>query len=397
MDKNEGEMKVKSIRVLEDGMKRVDAERLWDQVEGYASYSFNSAHSCAYSIVSYQSMWLKTHYPVEFFAAALSILKEDKLDGLVNDAGRFGIKIQPPNINMSTGRFEILNDKTLLVPFNRVKGISDNTTAAIMKARKECGGSFADIATFEDKVEKRRCNSKHRDLLDKVGAFASIVPGSKAADHPDRMRDQMDLMPGLVAGDVYIDREIVLDKFVEETLGKIVREYRECEDCSLMGGVHPQPRCGKKAKVVIVLDSPSWSDEREDRMGSGKMFEPIMEAMHAVGLSKSEVYVTSLIKAPKKSGDKFIPADALAACPKFLDRELEQLKSPIIVALGSNAARHFNKTIKGGIGEHNAKTYYDKGRDAIVVFGITPGQIAYDPGKQKLLNEVFEKVVELLP
>lgn len=164
----------------QEGLSKEKAQEIWDAFEKFGGYAFNKSHSVAYSLISYQSMWLKTHYPAEFFAAALTILGEDKHQGLVKDALTYGIRVLPPDVNVSSNRIEIrtLEDgsQALYAPFSAVKGCSENGCQAIMRAREKVGGKFESVAQFDEAVEKRACNSRVRESLHKVGAFASIEP-----------------------------------------------------------------------------------------------------------------------------------------------------------------------------------------------------------------------------
>lgn len=100
-------MKITSVVEESNGLTHERAEEIWNMFEKSGAYAFNKSHSVAYSLISYQSMWLKTHYPAEFFAAALTILGEDKHRGLVKDALTYGIRVLPPDVNVSSNRIEI--------------------------------------------------------------------------------------------------------------------------------------------------------------------------------------------------------------------------------------------------------------------------------------------------
>ena len=100
-------MKIAKVISEQEGLSPEKAQEIWDAFEKFGGYAFNKSHSVAYSLISYQSMWLKTHFPAEFFAAALTILGEDKHQGLVKDALTYGIRVLPPDINMSSNRIEI--------------------------------------------------------------------------------------------------------------------------------------------------------------------------------------------------------------------------------------------------------------------------------------------------
>ena len=93
---------------VKSGMTDYSASILWDKIAGFAGYCFNKSHSVEYSIISYWCMWLKVNHPAEFFAAAMTVVdKEEKLTALVDDAKKHGIKVLPPDINISSNKIEI--------------------------------------------------------------------------------------------------------------------------------------------------------------------------------------------------------------------------------------------------------------------------------------------------
>ncbi|CAO3459967.1 DNA polymerase III alpha subunit (EC 2.7.7.7) [Azospirillum argentinense] len=389
-------------------LEEAAAGALFDKIAAFAGYGFNRSHSVEYTLISYQCMWLKVHYPVEFITACLSLMKEERLPALVADADKMGLTIRQPDINLSTDQFEILNDTTLLIPFNRIKGVSTNTAAAILKARSEAvtveetsgrgrakvttrkvhpPGPFTDMDDFLARVEKRRCNAGVRAVMERVGVFASIVPGSPPAGHPDRVRDQKELIPGLVMQAVCIGRAMPVDAHAKGLLGALVNGYLAVKP----GRV--KPVVGRAAKFVVVTDAPSGGEERVGSFAHSQSFEAVAAALAEADLGRADAYWTGLIKEVKK-GD-ITPAQLKEFAP-VLDAELEILKPPVIVLLGSAVARHFIPDLKGNVFEHCGKVVYDKGRDCNLVVGFAPGQIFFDPSKQEQLNALFCQVAEML-
>ena len=164
-----------------NGLPKPTGEDLWDKIEQFAKYSFNKSHACAYSLISFTAMWFKVNYPVEFYAGVLSTLKEEKLRQIIKEAGDSGIEILPPDVNYSTHRFDVFNDKTLTAPLNRVKYVSEKATTDILRARAE-GGKFKDIKDFVERVTKRLVNSRVRGSLEKGRRFLLdrlLLPRSK--------------------------------------------------------------------------------------------------------------------------------------------------------------------------------------------------------------------------
>jgi DNA polymerase-3 subunit alpha len=365
------------------------AGALFDKIEGFAGYGFNRSHSVEYSLISYQSMWLKVHYPVEFYAAALTIMPEEKLPGLIKEAAQDGITVAMPDINKSTDRFEIVTDKSLAIPFQRVKGISEKTAAAIMQARSS--GPFSDKADFLARVEKRRCNIRHQDILDRIGAFARIEPGQLPADHPDRVRDQIELIPGLVTANVMIGRDMHRDKLTRGELSKVVDEYRDqAGDASMP----VKPHFGRKPRFMIVSDAPNNEDDRNGVMGYGMSNSAVTEALAEAGLDMTAVYWTALCKVPK--ADRQVTPEQIALYRKYLEREIDLLKPPIIVMLGSVTTRFFLPGFKGKASDAAGKVEYNADFDANLIVAFSPGEIYHAPEKQENMNAVFAKVAELL-
>jgi uracil-DNA glycosylase family 4 len=383
--------------LVKSGIVEGKAGDLFDKIEMFAGYGFNKSHATAYSIISMWTMWLRVRYPAEYFAACMSIVKEDALPGLVNDARACGIEILPPDLNLSSDKFTIPDDKHILAPFSSVKGISENTALRIMKMRYRLG-RFNDVDEFRDMAAKigSKVNARVVENLGLVGAYASIEPGSLPARHPDRLKNQMELMPGLIVDSVKADRVTdVGEKFLRAKIIALAQEYKKCEGCSLKGQPHPTIRLGKSTvKYMVVSDCPSWQEEKKDKLLEGDAADHIKAAIKDAGLSVAEGYFTTLVKA--KKSDKFLTNEQLNSCPKFLEREIELIKPAIIVALGSAAIKYLVPGIKGGTAELAGKVIYDPKRDASIVCGINAAQCLFDSSKTDILSEVFKKVADML-
>jgi len=377
-------------KFIAGAVEKALADRIWNQIEAFAGYGFNKSHSVEYSMISYWQMYLKTYYPVEFYAASLELHKQERLMGIVRDAEKHGIKLLPPDINLSTGQFEIApGGRSLLIPFNRVKGISNNTTMAILDARAKAGGTFADMDSFLDNVEKRKCNVRHRKNLELIGAFVSIEPGTATSVDPSRLKDQLELIPELITRNVVADRKVAKDKGVRGTLSKIIQLCRRKN-----GGVQPLPRLGRDPKFMVVFDCPSADEERAGKMMEGMFSDYVRTALRSAGLSVNDGYFTTLCKHPK--ADKKLSNEEINAHKPFLDLEIQLMKPPVIITLGSTVSRTICPDIRGGIAELAGKVVFDKGLDCSIVIGISPGQIYFHPEMQDTMNEIFEKVAELL-
>lgn len=368
------------------------ANALFDKIAEFAGYGFNKSHSCEYALISYQSMWLKTYYPVEFFAAALTLMAEDKLPGILKDASRLGISVDMPDINHSTARFEIVTDTRLVIPFTNIKGIAERTANAIVEARK--AGPFTSMAEFETRARNRNCNVGHIRKLDMVGAFAGIEPSQKPANHPDRIMDQKELIPGLVTAVVPVNRDMHRDKASKLEALKLCNEWIDKYGPNGEGDGYPvKVAMGKNMAFMVVTDAPN-ANEEQNGMTDTQAFSPVTLALDLTGLSKSDGYWTALIKRAKKG--KQVSPDEIAKYSPYLAREIELLKPPVIVAMGSATVRHFFPDFRGKASEAAGQVIYHKELDANIVIGFSPGEIYHAPEKQLDMNKVFERVYEIL-
>ncbi|MCL2874688.1 MAG: DNA polymerase III subunit alpha [Betaproteobacteria bacterium] len=399
------------------------AGALFDKIEMFAGYGFNKSHAVEYSIISVWTMWVRVHYPAEYFAACMSIVKEDKLPGLVADARECGIEVLPPDINLSCERFTIPDDKHILAPFSAVKGISENTALRIVELRernrdwkvvrvkRKRDGTTGDVfgmdeaATVKGRFDSfeefataaaqpgSKVNSAAVANMDKVGAFAGVMPGSLSARHPDRRKDQTELMPGLIIDAVKADRQTdVSEKFLRAKIITMAQEYKKCEDCDLAGKAHPTVRCKATVKFMVVTDCPTWEEEKKDQLLTGEAADFIKVAIKDAGLNVVDGYYTTLVKAKKT--DKFLTNAQLNGCKKFIGRELELIKPSVIVALGSATIKHFIPGAKPQ--ELVGKAIYDPKLDATIICGINAAQCIFDPAKADILTEVFNSVAEIL-
>jgi len=376
------------------------AGRLFDKIEGFAGYGFNRSHSVEYALISYQAMFLKTYFPVEYYAATLTLVGEDKLPALLADAKLAGIEVEVPDINLASARFEIITDTRLMIPFHRIKGLSENAAKAIVEARgdkKAVYPRFMNQADFTARVNKRLCNSAKIAALEKVGAFASIEPTHLPSNSPTRIKDQRELIPGLINALVPVNRDIELD---EPTLRRLEKLYNVMLDAVKEDGIPVRPYIGGAAQIAIVFDAPSTQEEAENMMflssPSRRPFalERVQEAIDEVGLSVEQIYWTALIKRPKEG--KQVSAGELKTYKPFFDKEIDIVKPPVIVLMGGQAVRYFFPDFKGKASDEAGQVHYSAALDANLIVGFNPGEIFFAPEKQENLKKVFDVAQSLI-
>lgn len=169
------------------------ADKLFEQMLAFAEYCFNKSHSTAYGFVTYQTAYLKTHYPVEYMTSLVMSANgdTDRIKGYMIEAQRLGIEVIPPDVNLSNEDFRAVIGKELSQAKNKnakgyivfgmraVKGVGDGPSASIA-AEREKNGEFKDFADLISRIDHREVNKKTLESLIKCGAMDSLGAGRKA-------------------------------------------------------------------------------------------------------------------------------------------------------------------------------------------------------------------------
>ena len=146
------------------------AELIFEKMQGFSEYAFNRAHATAYAVVTYQTAYLKTHYPCEYMAAVASVESADpkRLARLLGEALRLGLVIEPPDINSPSGDC-VSTEKGFRLGLRCIKGVGRNDISAIREER--VNGAFAGMFDFCTRIDTTRINRNSVESLIKVGAF----------------------------------------------------------------------------------------------------------------------------------------------------------------------------------------------------------------------------------
>ena len=148
-------------------------DKIWKDWEKFAQYAFNKSHATCYAWVSYQTGWLKCHYPSEFFASCLNCAKSmDEITKIMDDCKGHGIKVLNPDINESAGHFTVNKNGDVRFALGSIKGFGANVVDAIVKEREE-NGLFTDIYDFVERMAGS-VNRKSFESLVNSGAFDSF-------------------------------------------------------------------------------------------------------------------------------------------------------------------------------------------------------------------------------
>ncbi|QDD89233.1 DNA polymerase III subunit alpha [Pseudomonas oryzihabitans] len=152
------------------------AGNIFDLVEKFAGYGFNKSHSAAYGLVSYQTAWLKTHYPAPFMAAVLSadMHNTDKVVILIEECRHMKLRIDTPDVNISEFKFTVNDGGRIVYGLGAIKGVGEGPVEAIVEARAE--GPFKDLFDFCARVDLKRINKRTLEALIRSGALDRLGP-----------------------------------------------------------------------------------------------------------------------------------------------------------------------------------------------------------------------------
>lgn len=191
---------------IERDVPEKTASTIFDLMEKFAGYGFNKSHSAGYSVLTYQTAWLKTHYPAYFMAAVLScdMAHTDKIVIFIEEVKRMKIVLHAPSINESDYRFTVKNDNEILYGLGAIKGVGEAAIGCILEARHE--RPFIDLFDLCARVDGRKvsrrvlealirsgsldCLAKHRAAL-----MEALTPAMQASDqlHKNKIENQVDL------------------------------------------------------------------------------------------------------------------------------------------------------------------------------------------------------------
>ena len=199
--KKMAEAKVKFIEGAKNkGIPEKTAQLVFDHMEKFASYGFNKSHAACYGYISYQTAYLKTHYPTEFLTALITSEAGDanKVFMYISDAREHGIKVYLPDINKSFNSFSI-EENAIRYGFGAVKNVGEAAVDEIIREREK-NGDFKSLIDFTSRMSQSKVNSRAIEFLIKAGAFdftginrgllLAMLPnalkeGSKAAEDKD--------------------------------------------------------------------------------------------------------------------------------------------------------------------------------------------------------------------
>ena len=381
--KNVQEME-KERKGFTDGCKKTldiqpsQAEQIFDNIAKFAGYGFNKSHAAAYAIVGYQTAYMKAHYPVEFMCAQISseIGNFDKLPGFVAEAEEMGLKVLPPDVNHSLGRFSP-EDGNVRFGLAGIKSVGEGAAEAVMRER-QANGPFESLADFCARVDPAAVNKRVLEALIKCGAmdcfglhrarlFANIdLALSRAQERvSEKLSGQGNLFTGLDAKDAGSADVNHLPDCPEWSLKECLTYERELLGAYMTG--HPLNRYRriiKELQTASISDLEKLPDNKEVRIAglltsvsrriSPKTKEPWAVTVLDDGEKTMEALVFS--EAYKKYEGACVPDSPVMVCgtlskrdeqPKLLVREVFPL---------TESVKHFTEQVVVAVKADTPKT-----------------------------------------
>ena len=157
------------------GVPEAQATMIFDLMEKFAGYGFNKSHSAAYALLSYQTAWLKAHYPAAFMAAVLSsdMDKTDKVVTLIDECASMNLEVEPPDVNESVYAFRVAGPKSIRYGMGAIKGVGASAVEAIIEERT-ANGPYASLPDLCRRVDLQRVNRRVFEALIRSGSLDRI-------------------------------------------------------------------------------------------------------------------------------------------------------------------------------------------------------------------------------
>ena len=175
----------------ERGVAEKTATHIFDLMEKFAGYGFNKSHSAAYAVLSYQTAYLKAHYPAAFMAAVMSadLHNTDRLVTLKDDCRQLGLQLRAPDINQSEYHFSVPGDDTILYGLGAIKGVGRSAVESLI-ADRETHGPYRSLTEFCRRVDHEKVNRRTLEALVKSGAMDCFGETRRSLMHqaPEALR-----------------------------------------------------------------------------------------------------------------------------------------------------------------------------------------------------------------
>ena len=279
--------------MIKNGIPQKIAREIWELFPPFAKYGFNRSHAACYAIISYQTAWLKAHYPVEFNASLFNVSGTDidRINFLVSEAKHLGIKVLPPDINMSMRDFSV-DGPNVRFGLSAIKNVGANIVEFIIEERNK-NGPYSDFSNFLTRARHKDLNKKSIENLAKAGAFDSL---------------------GVTRGDLIANMEEIL------AFNQAAKKSAGNNQDSLFGAdSHVSKLRLKSASPVDKNTILQWEKELLGLYISDHPFQPFVALLK--GKIPSLIEMRALPRGDKEKSDRLWIAGIISTMEKFTTKK----------------------------------------------------------------------------
>jgi len=366
---------------LKNDVSQNTAEEIYKLIEKFAQYGFNKSHSVAYSIISYQTAYLKANYPAEFMAALMTVESDnEKIARFIDDCYRMGIEVLHPDINLSEYDFNVKDGK-IIFGLKAIKNVGENAANAIVDGRKR-KTNFINIYELCENIEINHINKTTLESLIGAGAMDSLE-GNRAQQYTaiesalnfgiqknkERIKGQASLFDGKLTEDV--DKYPKMPKVKDWTLNYKLEKEKELLGFYVSG--HPFTEYEEEIEFLSNFDTKKYSEYIGKEETIKKLPSPLR--------------IFSLLNNISKKNDKNNNLMAFLECEDLYDK--------FEVILFSSIYSKYHNTLKEGeilyiTGHLSDREFQDSNKLRLIASEIIP----IDELSDKLSGNVYLNISE---
>jgi len=354
-----------------------------------------NSHAVGYTLLSFLMMYLKVHYPLEYYTALLASDREDKVKHYIRDAKANNVIVDLPDINYSNNTFDIHGDR-IIAPLTSIKGVGQRASDCIIKERI-ANGYYKTYDDFLNRVYKRVVNKRVQKLLFEAGALRSV--GLQEEDETQREYNYINLLsiydniPTIFLVKKKLEKDILLNKYKEVVL--------ENDEVLILPKTSTKPS-------ILVLYTPSATEGSIIKDGAmnimwHKSTSWMLDIPKPYGITLSNFYITSTTKKAKRTKSKYdlskfvfepvSDSQTLEQFMPFLEFEIELVNPDIIICLSNfHIPMFLDKKQKAQ--DLVGTVEWSKKFNKPVAFCYSP-QYCYYQNKMDLIQQMFQNINDL--
>ncbi|VBB47501.1 DNA polymerase III, alpha subunit [uncultured Paludibacter sp.] len=329
-------------------------EQIWDDWAKFASYAFNKSHATCYSLVAYQTAYIKAHYPAEFMAANLTRNKDDisEVGKLMDECKSMGINVMGPDINESELTFTVNKDGHIRFGLGGIKNVGDGAVESIISER-ENNGKFKNVFDFFERVNLTSCNKKNVESLVLAGAFDTLPDIKREQFFTNNSKEEQVLETLLRYGNLYqqdaafnqnslfgsLDNSVDIAKpeipYANEWTG-LVKLNKEREMIGMYLSAHPMDEFEFEMNNICNASTADLKDLTGYQLGTGLKIGGMMTSFRRDTAKNGKPYGRFTLEDYSGAHEFFLFGDNYESFGKYLIDDLFVFIHGIVQVRGSD-------------------------------------------------------------